>query len=524
MGQFATLLPHVMPSYAPLVTAAGMRCLEERAFATGITDETLMEEAGAGIAEYVGKWLPEPGAAVVFAGKGHNAGDAFVLAGHLGEVGWTVQIRLAWPEAELRPLAAEKLSAIRQQVTFAELESLAVPSGRPLLLVDGLLGIGTRGSLRGVAATAVRTINLLRQREHALTLAVDLPSGLGGDPEPVAADVTVTLGFPKDLLFKDEAAASVGRIIRVPLAGLGQPDDAGTRDLLVTAAGLRPGLPSRPGFAKHKGQSGRIGILAGSTGLTGAARLASQAAVLMGGGLVTLFCPRTVYEVLAASCPAEVMVRPVISCAEVADFPLDALGVGPGMGAVPLPLFSNLLWNFPHPMIVDADALNLLATARGRGQRETTFAGPRLLTPHPGELARLIKSVLPDKQHAARREQAEALADALGTTVLAKSARSFVVQPGRPAAWNGTGHPLMARGGMGDVLTGFLTVFAAQGMPLYEAAALGSWLLGRGAELYHAATGFEEPGVASEVMRYAAGPAMAELRAGCWEKSAQGRP
>lgn len=113
-----------------------------------------------------------------------------------------------------------------------------------------------------------------------------------------------------------------------------------------------------------------------------------------------------------------------------------------------------------------------------------------------------------------RRQQAQALAEALGVTVLAKSARSLVVEAGRPAAWNGSGHPLMARGGMGDVLTGFLTTWAAQGLPLYRAAALGSWALGRGAELFHRASGHEETGLASEVMAWAAGAAMAELRGG----------
>ena len=504
----------IMPSHAPLITPSEMRGLEARAVAAGITEETLMDEAGAGIAKYVREWLPQAGMLVVFAGKGHNAGDAFVAAEHLAKAGWQVQVRLAWPETELRPLAAQKLAAIREQVTLADLETMDVPAGRPLLLMDGLLGIGAAGNLRGAAAAAVCMMNRLRQREHALTLAVDLPSGLGSDSGPVTADVTLTLGFPKDVLFQDEAAASVGRLVCLPLTGLPEVENALRRDVLVTAAGLRRNLPERSYFAKHKGQSGRVGILAGSTGLTGAARLASTAAGLMGGGLVTLFCPRSVYEILAASCPPEVMVRSIASCQEVMDFPLDALGVGPGMGMVPVPMLARLLSHDPRPVVVDADALNVLAAGPALRRGKPFFAGPRLLTPHPGELARLVNAVVPDKAADPRRSQAQALAEKLEVTLLAKSARSLVVEPGRKAAWNGTGHPLMARGGMGDVLTGFLTVFAAQGMPLYEAAALGSWLLGRGAELYHATTGCEEPGLATEVMRLAAGPAMAELRAG----------
>ncbi len=502
------------PGFPCLVTSAEMRESEARAFAAGIAEQTLMEEAGAGLAKYVRECWPVPGVAVVFAGKGHNAGDAFVLAGHLLQAGWQVELRLAWPEETLRPLAALQLAAVRERVTFAAVDAIAVPPGRPLLLVDGLLGIGVEGPLRGEAAHAVTALNALRQQEHAVTVAVDLPSGLGSDPGPVVADVTITLGWPKDLLFTDDAAGFVGRLIVVPLTGLPGPAGMKERDVLVTAAGLRSRLVPRPAFAKHKGQGGRIGIVAGSAGLTGAARLASTAAVRMGGGSVTLFCPHHVYDILAASCPPEVMVRAVSSCQEVREFPLDALGIGPGMGQAPLPLLTELLLHDPRPVVVDADALNALAAGPWSGRGAVAFAGPRLLTPHPGELARLVGAWKPEWADRPRREQAAALVEAWGVTLLAKSARSFVIESGRPAVWNATGHPLMARGGMGDVLTGFLTTFIAQGMPLYEAAALGSWVLGRGAELYHQSTGWEEPGLASEVMHHAAGAAMAGLRAG----------
>ncbi len=507
---------HPVLPFPPVVTADEMRGLEACAMEAGMAEQTLMDAAALGLAQVVQDWLPVPGIVIIFAGKGHNAGDAMAMAGHLMDAGWRVEIRLAWPETALRPLAARKLEAIRSRVGFAALESNDAPPGRPLLLVDGLLGIGAKGILEGPAAAGVRHINRLRQQEHALTLAVDLPSGLGISQDPVTADLTATLGWPKQELFPDEAAASVGRLLTIPLAGLPAPESAGShaRDVLVTAAGLRHWLPRRPAFAKHKGQSGRIGILAGSTGLTGAARLAATAAAMMGGGLVTLFCPRTVYEILAAACPPEVMVRPIASCQEVRDFPLDALGIGPGLGTVPLPLLGDLLLNDPRPMVVDADALNALASSPWWSCSPVRFAGPRLLTPHPGELDRLLRALDPDMSGKTRRDQALALVQATGAVVLAKSARSFVIDAKRPAAFNGSGHPLMARGGMGDVLTGFLTVFAAQGLPLYEAAALGSWLLGRGGELYHQATGWEEPGLASHVMHFAAGAAMAELRNG----------
>lgn len=501
-------------AFAAIATGDEMRALESRAFLSGSTEDQLMQEAGAAVAAVVKHWLPQPGVAVLFAGKGHNAGDAFVVAGHLHDAGWKVELRLAWPVEALRPLAAQQFATLSGRVPVVPLETETVPAGRPLLLIDGLLGIGSGGALRGEALAAVRFLNNLRQKEHALTLAIDLPSGLGGDPEPVTADLTVTLGYPKNLLFTDEAAACTGRLKVAPLTGLSLPENPDTCDVLTIAAGLRRHLLPRPAFSRHKGDSGRIAILAGSTGLTGAARLASTAASMMGGGLVTLFCPASVYEILAAACPPEVMVQAVDSSQEVRDFPWDALGVGPGLGATPPPMLADLLLNDPRPIIVDADALNALAGGTWWKKAAFRFIGPRLLTPHPGELARLIRTVNPALSGKPRREQVQALVDASGAVVLAKSALSFVLAPGRPAIWNGTGHPLMARGGMGDVLTGFLTTFAAQGLALETAAALGSWVLGRGAECYHDATGWEEPGLAGEVMRHAAGAAMAELRAG----------
>lgn len=501
--------------FPPVVTAEEMRGLEQQAVDAGFSEESLMDEAGARMARMVRRIFPHGGTAVIFAGKGHNAGDAFVLAGHLLDAGWRVDFRLAWDAAALRPLAAKKFDAVRQRdsVTFTPIESEQTPRAKgPLALIDGLLGTGSGGDLRGPVAGAVAALNTLRQRSRALTFAIDVPSGLG-TPAPVEADATFSLGWPKSGLFSDEAAAFVGRLIHLPLTNLPLPENAAGRDGLVTPSSLRAVLPGRALFSRHKGESGRVGIVAGSLGLTGAARLASTAASLMGGGLVTLFCPRDIYPVLAAACPPEVMVRAVGSCLEVMDFRLDAIGIGPGMGHTPLPCLAELLLHDPRPAVIDADALNALANGPwlkdGGGP---IFAGPRLLTPHPGELERLIQAWRPGLSKDSRREQAQAFTDTFPVTLLAKSARSLVIENGRPAAWNSTGHPLMARGGMGDVLTGFLTAFAARKMPFYQAAALGSWVLGRGAELYHKATGFEEPGTASEVMKSAAGAAMAELR------------
>lgn len=465
-------------NHAALVTATEMRALEARAVEAGVTEDALMEEAGAGLAGVVRQFWPRPGAAVVFCGKGHNAGDACVLARHLLEAGWEVELRAAFPPETWRSLAKEKLAGIEGEVRFADVGNEAVPKRRPLLLVDGLLGTGAGGSLREPVRAAARMMNVLRLRHGADTLAIDLPSGLdadsdAADADAVVADVTVTLGFPKHGLCAPGAENLVGRIAVVPLA-LPLPDNAMERSQVITPEVLRP-LLRRRAFSMHKGQAGRVGIVAGSRGLTGAARLAATAAVASGGGLVTLFCPHDVYKILAASCPPEVMVRPVHSCREVMDFPLDAIGIGPGMGSTPPPYIASLLRDDPRPVIVDADALNVMAS-HGISLADRT-GGLRLLTPHPGELARLAQAFASDADN-----PASALAAAMNATVLSKSARSSVIEKGRPILYNTTGHSMMAKGGFGDVLTGFCATFAAQGRSLRDAAALGSWLLGFAAE------------------------------------------
>ena len=500
-----------MPVTSPaLVTAVEMRALEAKAVLSGVSEDALMEEAGAGMAEVVRQFWPRAGAAVVFCGKGHNAGDACVLSRHLLDAGWQVEVRAAFPPESWRALARQKLEAISARVTFAAPESEELPSRSSLLLVDGLLGTGAGGVLKSPVREAARMMNLQRERHHADTLAIDLPSGLdadtgAADADAVVADVTVTLGYAKCGLVAAGAENHVGRIALVPLA-LPLPDKAAERPQLITPQVLRP-LLQRRAFSMHKGQAGRVGIVAGSRGLTGAARLAATAAVASGGGLVTLFCPHDVYEILAASCPPEVMVRPVHSCREVMEFPLDAIGIGPGMGAAPPPYIAALLRDDPRPVIVDADALNAMAAHRISLAERT--GGPRLMTPHPGELARLAQTFASDADN-----PASALAAAMNATVLGKGARSAVIESGRPLLYNTTGHPMMAKGGFGDVLTGFCTTFAAQGVPLREAAALGSWLLGFAAEQARIVDGNEVESFTPSRLIEMSGRALAVLRYG----------
>jgi NAD(P)H-hydrate epimerase len=210
--------------------------------------------------------------------------------------------------------------------------------------------------------------------------------------------------------------------------------------------------------------------------MTGAACLAALGALRAGAGLVTVFCCREVYPVIAAQAPLEAMVRPLDTVNEIAALNFHALGIGPGLGAKAATVRSLVLQS-PLPAVIDADSLNDLARSGGL-ELLGESASRRLLTPHPGELERLW----PGAMAATRLETTRAVVERHAVTLLHKGARTLIAAPGRPVAANTTGHPGMATGGIGDVLTGVCTALLAGGLGTYEAACLGSWLIGRAAE------------------------------------------
>ena len=455
--------------HSPIITPAQMRAAEEAAFARGITAEVLMEHAGERIARAITRFFPRPGTCLVFAGKGHNAGDAFVAARWLAQMGWEIETRLAFPEKELSPLTSKQLEALRGQASGRH-----YPPGPPILL-DGLLGLGAHPPLREPILGACREINALRAR--ARVIAIDLPSGLDGDSgeaddDCVVADLTITVGCAKRGLVADSALDFVGRLEVVPLPEL-QPDATGDSEL-ATAEALRDLLPRRK-YSAYKNQFGRIGIVAGARGFTGAAVMCSLGALRGGAGLVELFAPEEIYEILAAAAAPEVMVKPVKSYADLLKEPIDAWALGPGLGKARAQEILALIRDAKQPMVIDADALNILA-----GEMETlkNSRGPRLLTPHPGEMKRLFPH-----ERMSRAELAKKFSDQHAGTLLLKGSRSIVAEAGRPLSYNTTGNPGMATGGMGDVLTGVCAGLLGQKLAPNDAARLGAWLCGRAAEL-----------------------------------------
>ncbi len=471
------------------VTSDQMRALEAAALRSGATEDALMEEAGGGIARAVLALAPRPDAVVIVAGKGHNAGDAWVAARHWITAGWPVAAIECFPREDWRPLTVGKWRLVADRLLPG------IPESGRLVVVDALLGLGSSPPLRPPILDACRRLNALRETRGALVVAIDGPTGVdldsgAADPDAVRADVTVTVGAVKCGLLAESALNCVGRLSVVPVPELTPPaaiDASG--DEVLTPRLLRRWLPRPRPFDFHKGMAGRVLVVAGSRGMLGAGRLCAAAAVHGGAGLVTLAVPASVQDVAAASAIPEVMVRGYRGWTELSSLQADVLAVGPGLGRANDDSLADWLAHDPRPAVVDADALNAMAALGAAGGPQAGLAHralarrDRLLTPHPGEMRRLLAAWEKPLADASRSRQARGLAAALGTTILLKGARTVIATPGLPLAHNTTGHPGMASGGMGDVLTGLCAALLAQRLTAHEAAGLASWLLGRAAEI-----------------------------------------
>jgi hydroxyethylthiazole kinase-like uncharacterized protein yjeF len=465
---------------SPVVSAAEMRAAEEAAFARGIEVEALMDQAGAGVAQTVGQFFPHAGRCIVYAGKGHNGGDALVAAECLQRAGWEIDIRLPFPEADCSELTRKKLAALRDAEGGMGRSAPIIAAQRPLphlIVLDGLLGVGAKELLREPIRAAAIEINRLRREQNAFVFAVDLPTGLNGDtgeidPDCVGADFTATIGFAKHGLIADAALDFVGRIEVVSLTELAV--EGARNEIVATAQSLAALLPRRK-FGAYKNQFGRIGVVAGSKGFAGAAIMTATGALRSGAGLVELFVPEDIYEIAAAAAPVEVMVKSTRSYRDLADEEIDVWAVGPGLGKAHAARIRDLIARAKQPMVVDADGLNIVAEEIEVLKK---CNGPRLLTPHPGEMRRLF-----DPGKMSRAGTARNFCEQFPVTLLLKGSRTIVAERSKPLSFNTTGNPGMATGGMGDVLTGVCAGLIGQGLSLYDSARLGAWLCGRAAEL-----------------------------------------
>lgn len=510
----------------PLVRAGQMRDIDAAAIQEmGISSLELMEAAGRAVAEAV---LAHFGAdearrVLIVCGKGNNGGDGFVAARHLREAGIQPRVVVAGEESELTPDARINADAWRTTggtIDFLPDEAAAArffQNPPPFdVAIDALLGTGASGMPRGAVLEAIRGLG----RAGRPIAAIDIPSGIDADTGAVPgaavdADITITLGLPKRGLWLFPAREHVGVI---EVADIGIPREASmaadVRDFLVQDEDAAAWLPIWP-RAAHKGTRGRLLVLGGSEGLTGAPVLAAQAALRVGAGLVTVGIPASLNDILEVKL-TEAMTLPLAEAtgrclapeamAAVGAFDsvrVNAAVLGPGLSRrePALQFAREMVAGFDRPMVVDADALfafrgqvdRLARRKPGAGSPNsgTTTggpgvpgaAGPLVLTPHPGEASWLMD--LPAHEIDARRiDLARDWARRLGQVIVLKGAPTVVGSPEGEAFVNPTGGPLLATGGTGDVLAGLIGGLLAQGAPPLSAALLGVYLHGLLADLF----------------------------------------
>lgn len=484
-----------------ILTAASMSGVDRVAIEDfGIPSLVLMENAALGLVEAIAESYPQARTVAIFCGPGNNGGDGLALARHLTIRGYQVDLILATGGRELAGDAGIQLDICQAQgLSIRELGPEdgvqgSVTAARDTdLIVDALFGIGLGRPLEGQFAELVQALNLL----PVPRLAVDLPSGLSGSraeiPGPhLEADLTVTFGAPKIAHIFAPAADAVGEVV---VADLGIPaeiiEQADGELHLLTAEDLAVEIMPRAD-ASHKGDFGHLVLVAGSEGKAGAAILAARAAVRSGAGLVTAAVPKEItqtvdlgsLESMSLALPTAVPGGLDASCLDLlVDFSndKDGLAIGPGLGLADttVEVVKKLVLGAALPIVVDADGLNAFA-----GDLDSLAGRPAgtVLTPHPGELARLLGRTAAQVQDDRVASAKEAAARS-GCVVVLKGHRSLIASPGGEVYVNPTGNPGMASGGMGDVLTGLIGGLIVQRYEPLVAALLGTYLHGLAGDL-----------------------------------------
>jgi len=475
-----------------VLTAAEMAAADQRTVQGGVAIATLMENAGGAVARFVRMQYPAAASVLVIAGKGNNGGDGFVAARLLAQAGKQVRVLLLGEESALHGDAAAMFAALRAlpvEIVSAESEeNLYAKYFDVDLIVDAVLGTGFKPPLRG-AAFAVR------ERLAAIAtpvVAVDLPSGWDADsveeknPEAFRADAVVTFTAPKMAHLFGNLTESTRKPVVV--AEIGSPSDAVTSETRLTWAGSAKAVAETPREANsNKGKFGHVLVIGGAWGKAGAPAMCSLAALRTGAGLVTAAVPEGIVNTVARITP-ELMVFPMdeskrmpTSGGSVSRRNLNrdrmialldkktVVAMGPGLSTEPdAAMFARtLVAQTRMPLVLDADGLNAFA-----GQTQLLNGSQRtlVLTPHPGEMARLLGVTVKDIE-ADRVNIARAFAVKHHVTLVLKGWRTLVAHPDGRVAVNTSGNPAMAKGGSGDILTGIVAAMLAQ-YPQQVAAAV----------------------------------------------------
>jgi ADP-dependent NAD(P)H-hydrate dehydratase / NAD(P)H-hydrate epimerase len=474
----------------------------------GISSLVLMECAGRQVVSAIQQRFSDLAflRVAVLCGPGNNGGDGFVIARTLLQTGYEASVFLIGPVAAVRGDARVNLDILGRlgqtvvEVTNEQEWDLHFSDIATCdLVVDAMFGTGLRRPLSGLLETVVKDLNT----SDLPVVAVDLPSGLSADTadfigEAVEAELTVTFAAPKLPHMLPPGETHCGEVV---IADIGIPHDVvdaleGPRLEVITNGEVLVRLEPRDPDT-HKGDYGRVVIVAGSVGKSGAAHLAGIAALRSGAGLVTIATPASVAPIVASMAP-EYMTLPLDeqdgsldaerALEQILVMQTDVIAIGPGLGTGPAQraLVLGLLARSGAPLVLDADALNICAQEPDRLRARDGLE--IVITPHPGEMARLTGRSTEDvQQH--RVEVARAFAAERGIYVVLKGHRTLVAGPDGRVAINRTGNPGMATGGTGDVLTGVISAWMAQLLDPEAACRAGVYLHGRAGDLASRALG-----------------------------------
>lgn len=489
-----------------LVTGEEMKIIDEKAINEyGIPGVVLMENAGLAVVDVI-KGHFSGGLAqkrvLVFAGKGNNGGDGFVVARHLFNAGCDVKIFLLCKPEELKGDALTNWNIIRKMniryqliLTERDLNVVKVGLMYTELVVDGIFGTGFKGKAQGITGKLIDLVN----EAGKPVVAIDLPSGLEADTGRVhgpciKADYTVTMGLPKICLVLEPGARYVGKLLTADISfprGLFKKYQFNR--YLLDQELCRTFLPMRS-IDSHKGSYGHVMVIGGSPGMTGAVTLAAWASVRSGAGLVTAMVPEGLNHIIETKL-TEAMSIPLPETGE-GTLSLSALEpirksvankvavLGPGLSRQKetQEIVRAFAGELPCPTVFDADALFALAHDEDSIGKIRESKYQVVFTPHPGEMARLMGKTTEEIQKS-RVDYALEGAQKWHAVVVLKGAKTLVATPEGKLYVNPTGNPGMATGGSGDVLAGMIGAFLAQGIKAEQAAALAAYVHGRAGDL-----------------------------------------
>jgi NAD(P)H-hydrate epimerase len=512
-----------------VLTAEQMQKVDADTIAGGVTGITLMERAGRGVAEVIQKRFA-PGHAAIFVGPGNNGGDGLVVARLLIAAGWTCSIHLAKPGAECTPDTATNYARLSAMPHLGETDPTADNIAGATLLIDSIFGTGFYGAPRGLAAEMIALINRSRAGRHVPVVSVDIPSGVNGttgavEGAAIRADVTVSIGAAKTGLLFHPGRAHVGDLeiidIGFPPAIVEKHSDR--IFYLGRESAAKKLTPRAPDIHKYK--AGSALVVAGSDAYRGAPLLAGEAALRSGCGMLYLAVPESIRAEIPSSLEEAILIPlPQTKAGTIAPNArailaphvekASAVAIGPGLGRNDETdaFVRDFVVNCPKPIVVDADALTAFA---GHADELAKAKAPVVITPHDGELSRLTGEKIPTAP-LERIAYSAAAAQKLGVTLVHKGAPTLVVSPNGEVWINGSGSSALAKGGTGDVLTGFVVSFLAQalaagggaGTPL-DAACTACYLHGRAGEIEASERG--ERGVLASDLFTSVGRAMVEL-------------